>query len=309
MRIAAIDIGTNTVLMLVAERRGADVVAVEDHHEITRLGEGVDRTRALAPAAIERTCACLDRYAEIAKRLGVERAVVVGTSAMRDAKGGEAVRDHVRAKFGVDARVISGEEEARVTFVGALSGLGVRGPVRVFDIGGGSTEIVAGAVGVESARVASAESFDVGSVRLTERHVRSDPPTAEELAAVRADVDRALAGVAPLAQGETLVGIAGTVTTLAAVALGLKSYDGARVHGHLLDRPVLAAVASRLAALPLEARRGVPGVHPKRADVIVAGAVIALAVVERTRAESLVVSDRGVRWGLAVAALEDSAKM
>ena len=199
MRVAAIDIGTNTVLLLVAESgSGGVLVAVEEHATITRLGKDVDRTRTLSPEAISRTNACLDRYAEIVRALGVERVAVVGTSAMRDARGGEAVRAHVRAKLGVDARVISGEEEARVSFAGAISGLGYdSGTERaVFDIGGGSTEVV---LGTPPGTIRYAQSFDIGSVRLTERHVKSDPPTVAELHAVLTDARAAFAAVPPLA--------------------------------------------------------------------------------------------------------------
>lgn len=312
MRVAAVDIGTNTVLLLVAERSDGDspghgrreLVAVEEHATITRLGEGVDRTRTLHPDAIARTNACLDRYGEIVRRLGVSRVDVVGTSAMRDARGGDEVRRCAREALGVDARVISGDEEARLTFAGALSGLGLdakAGEIAVFDIGGGSTEIVRGTLD-EAGRVnaiAYAHSFDVGSVRMTERHVKGDPPTTSERDAIRADLDDALASAPRLLPGDVPVGIAGTMTTLAAVAMGMDAYDGARVHGHTMTRDELAAVVERLAGMPLALRRALPGLEPKRADVIVAGGLVALAVLDRLGAESVRISDRGVRWGLA----------
>ncbi len=317
MRVAAIDIGTNTVLLLVAEKREGTLVAVEEHATITRLGEGVDRTRALAPAAIERTNACLDRYAEIVKRLGVARTAVVGTSAMRDAGGGDAVRAHVKERFGVDARTISGDEEARLTFAGALSGIAKKAKsdhVVVFDIGGGSTEVVHG--NRETRRIAYAHSFDVGSVRLTERHVKNDPPTKAELDEVRRAAARAFAAVPtldvvdPASPGDARlrrivdtdappVGIAGTMTTLAAVSLGMERYDGARVHGLELRAAEVERVVAELARVPLEERKRIAGMEPKRADVIVAGGLVALAFLARVGAESVVISDRGVRWGLA----------
>jgi exopolyphosphatase/guanosine-5'-triphosphate,3'-diphosphate pyrophosphatase len=299
-RVASIDIGTNTVLLLVAEKREGILVPVEEHATITRLGENVDKTRVLAPAAIERTNAALDRYAEIVQRLGAERVAVVGTSAMRDAGGGEAVRAHVKARFGVDARTISGDEEARLTFAGALSGIPVEKTgedVVVFDIGGGSTEVVRGARSTRA--LAYAHSFDVGSVRLTERHVKSDPPSAAEQDAVRRAVAEELRAVPDGTKKETVVGIAGTVTTLAAVSLGMTTYDGARVHGLRLPTAELARVTAELARVPLAERKSVAGMEPKRADVIVAGGLIALAFLERVGAAELVVSDRGVRWGLA----------
>lgn len=305
MRVAAIDIGTNTVLLLVAEKRddGA-IVAVAERAQITRLGEGVDRARSLAPAAVERTLACLADYAREIATLGCERVDAVGTSAMRDAAGGEAFVARAGELLGARPRTISGDEEARLTFAGALSGLEVAGPVVVFDVGGGSTEIVRGeARAGASGRVESAVSLDVGSVRLTERHVRSDPPTPAELDDARAAVDVALAGLAPPPPGTPLVGIAGTVTTLAAVARGVAPYDGARVHGARLPAAEVVACARRLAALRLAERREVRGLDPKRADVIPAGGAIVEALLAWSRSPELVVSDRGVRWGLALASL------
>ncbi len=300
MKVAAIDIGTNTTLLLVAETDDRGVLSsIREEATITRLGEGVDLARKLAPAAIERTNACLSAYAEIVRELGAERVGVVGTSAMRDAGGGEEVRAKVRELFGVDARTISGDEEARLTFRGALSGLDVSAAA-VFDIGGGSTEIVIGEGGAP--RVS--HSFDVGSVRLTERHVRSDPPTRAEMDAVTRAVRDAFATRPDLwkdahAVKSPPVGIAGTVTTLAAVALGMETYDGARVHGHMMSTAEVRAVVERLAAAPLGERRKIRGLEPKRADVIVAGGLIVLATLEAFGASSLRVSDRGVRWGLA----------
>ena len=301
MRVAAIDIGTNTVLLLVAERRGGKLVAVEEHATITRLGQGVDKTRALAPEAVQRTNTCLDRYAEITKALGVERVDVVGTSAMRDAGGGDAVRDHVNAAFGVEARTISGDEEARLTFAGAISGLTLpeagADRVVVFDIGGGSTEVVDGDVVTHA--ITFAKSYDVGSVRLTERHVCSDPPDRADRDAVAKAASEAFASIPEAARGAPVVGIAGTVTTLAAVSLAMATYDGARIHGSTLTLAELERVVDMLARVPLAERKTIVGLEPKRADVIVAGGLIAIALLRNVGATSFVVSDRGVRWGLA----------
>ncbi len=302
MRVAAIDIGTNTVLLLVAERDASGVLrAVREEATITRLGEGVDKSRVLRPEAIARTAACLERYAAITRALSVTQVAVVGTSAMRDAGGGDEVRATVRAAFGVEARTISGDEEARMTFRGALSGLGVEsGEVAVFDIGGGSTEIVIGTAPAGAAQaIRYARSFDVGSVRMTERHVASDPPTADELRALREAVREALREVPRPRAGAPIVGIAGTVTTLVAVHLGLMPYDGARVHGYALPVAELDALATRLAGMPLSERRALAGLEPKRADVIVAGAIVVSEVARALGATGIVASDRGVRWGLA----------
>ncbi|WP_437691298.1 Ppx/GppA phosphatase family protein [Sorangium sp. So ce176] len=305
MSVAAIDIGTNSVLLLVAERRGGELVALAERATITRLGQGVDAARALAPEAVERTLACLARYGEEIRSLGVERVDAVGTSAMRDAAGGEAFIARARDLIGVAPRVISGPEEAELTYAGALTGLNLpaRGPRIVFDVGGGSTEIIVGDAG---GTVERAVSLDVGSVRLTERHIRADPPAEAELEAVRADARAALATVpaGPLSGAPTLVGVAGTVTTLAALVRDVAPYDGARVHGAQVAGAEVVAITSRLAALPLAARRQLPALEPARADVIVAGSVLIeeiLAWASRAAGApvDLIASDRGVRWGLA----------
>jgi exopolyphosphatase/guanosine-5'-triphosphate,3'-diphosphate pyrophosphatase len=302
MRVATIDIGTNTVLLLVAElgKDGA-LTAFEERATITRLGEGVDQRRSLSPAAIERTNECLSAYATAIRAAGAERIAVVGTSAMRDAKGGDEVRAHVARVLGVEARVISGDEEARLTFAGAVSGLGLpAGEITVFDIGGGSTEVVLGRVDARGAptEISFARSFDIGSVRLTERHVKNDPPTPAELNALRLAADAEFAELVPVGD-RPVVGIAGTMTTLAAVSLAMATYDGAAVHGHIMLRREIEHVVRDLAAKPLSERKSVIGLEPKRADVIVAGGTIAAVLLERLAAGRVRISDRGVRWGLA----------
>jgi exopolyphosphatase/guanosine-5'-triphosphate,3'-diphosphate pyrophosphatase len=320
MRVAAVDIGTNSVLLLVAERRGRDLVALVERATITRLGQGVDATRSLAPEAALRTLACLARYGEEIRALGAERVDAVGTSAMRDAAGGGAFIARARELLGVAPRVISGDEEAALTFAGALTGLALPPASRiVFDLGGGSTEII---VGAPTGEVERAVSLDVGSVRLTERYIRSDPPSASELDAVRLAARAALAGAppppavgalaheAPPASSPpsnprpVLVGVAGTVTTLAALVREVVPYDGARVHGARLTYPEVASATARLAALPLAERRRLPALDPARADVLVAGSVLveeilAWAAGPDTPPAELIASDRGVRWGLA----------
>lgn len=295
--VATIDIGTNSVLLLVARIDDRELVPVEERATITRLGEGVDKTRALSAEAVERTLACLEAYARAIEEHGAGRVDVVGTSAMRDARGSESFRTRARELLGVEPRVISGDEEARLTFRGGQSGITVpEGPVVVFDIGGGSTELIRG----ERLEQRSAISLDVGSVRLTERHVRSDPPTSEEIARVVKDIDEALdrAGATALEQA-ALVGVAGTVTTLAAIALNVEPYDAARIHGAKLTAAQIDGVVDKLVSVPLAARVGLPGLSPKRADVIVAGAKICQRIVQRAGAKEIIVSDRGVRWGLA----------
>jgi exopolyphosphatase/guanosine-5'-triphosphate,3'-diphosphate pyrophosphatase len=302
MRVATIDIGTNTVLLLVAERDEKGTLrALTERAEITRLGQGVDRTKRLLPEAVERTAACLQRYAREVAAAKVDRVTVVGTSAMRDAQGGDRLIELVRAAFAVDVRVLSGDEEARVTFRGALHGLGVDagGAAAVFDIGGGSTEIIVGRLRDGRLEARFLKSFDVGSVRLTERLVTTDPPSPGEMAAVDAALRETFALVPPLPEGVVPVGVAGTMTTLAAVAIEMATYDGSRVHGLTLETAHLSRVAARLATCTLDERRRLAGMEPKRADVIVAGARIALALLRHWNAPRVLVSDGGVRWGLA----------
>lgn len=302
-RAAAIDVGTNSVLLTIALATPEGPFAELERATITRLGEGVDRTRRLSPGAEARTLECLEAYAELLGERNVDAVALVGTSALRDAAGGEHFMQRAREIVGAELEVISGRREAELTFRGSMSGITVSGPVTVFDVGGGSTEVIHGRVelgdgGSRSLHIEHAESLDVGSVRLTERHVTSDPPTAPELAAVAAHV-RGLLGALPQApQPSTLLGVAGTLTTLAALDQGLVTYEAERVHGSHLRSEALDQLVQRLAALPLAQRQALPGLEPRRADVIVAGAVLAREILRWAGAAETLVSDRGVRWGL-----------
>ncbi len=299
-RLAAIDIGTNSVLLLIAERseHTGQVVAVVERATVTRLGEGVDRSGALAPAACERTLACLQRYAEEIRSHGVGQVRAVGTSALRDATGGEAFLDAAEAVLGVRPEVISGEREAELTFAGSLSGLDVSGSVLVFDVGGGSTEFISGSVLDGTPTLERGVSLDIGSVRLFERHITTDPPSLLELERVRADIRAALSALERPTAQHRLVGVAGTVTTLAALQLELATYDADQLHGARLNAEVLHALRDRLIQLPLQQRQGLAGMEPKRADVIVVGALLVTEVIAWSGAAELTVSARGVRWGL-----------
>jgi len=300
VRVATLDIGTNSVLLLIAETGPNGLVPRFERATITRLGEGVDRTRRLAPAARERTLACIEEYAREIAAHGVTRAAAVGTSALRDADGGADFTAELARVLGFTPRVIDGRREAELTFRGALSGLTLAdGPVSVFDVGGGSTEIVEGTLAQGRAEVGSAGSLDIGSVRLFERHVTSDPPRNDEMARVDADIASALATAPPPVAGSTLVGVAGTVTTLASIALELDVYDPARVHGARLTLTSVTELSDKLARLSLAERRRLTGLDPRRADVIVVGAAIVRAVMRARSQTELVVSDRGVRYGLA----------
>ncbi len=303
-RVAAIDIGTNTALMLVAEHRDGVVVAVEDHATITRLGKGVDRTRRLDDEAVARTLEVLRGYATRARALGVAATAAVATSATRDSLNGEEFRRAAAELLGGPVEVASGEREALLTFRGALGGLGLRGGARVavIDVGGGSTELVVGRTeglaALIDASIAWSHSYDVGSVRMTERSVRHDPPTVQELETISRALDETFAAIScppsiasPL---DAVVAIAGTATTYAAIDLELADYAKAPPHGHRLDGLIV-----RLARLPLDERRGVVGLDAARADVIVAGGLTLRAAATRFECNELIVSDRGVRWGLA----------
>jgi len=304
-RLATIDVGTNTVLLLVAERRGAALVPVCERSEITRLGRGVDASGRLDPAAIAATVAVLADFAREARALGAAEIACVATSAARDAANGEEFFRAARAAAGVSPEIIGGEEEARLVYASARRDFaprrapGERTPalLAVLDVGGGSTEFIVGDREVPDVRT----SLQVGAVRLTERHVRGDPPSASEIAAVREGARTALAPLSAWAgqvRAARLVGVAGTVTTLAAVEQALPSYDPERVHGSTLGLGQIEALASRLAGMTVRERAALPGMEPKRADVIVAGALVVAEAMRATGFDELTVSDRGVRWGL-----------
>lgn len=282
-RVAAIDCGTNTIRLLVADVVENRLDEVTREAVIVRLGQGVDRTGELAPAPLARTLEQTRRYAATCEKLGVQAVRYVATSATRDARNREQFAAGVRDAIGVDPEVVTGDEEAALSFRGAVGVLGARypGPFLVVDLGGGSTELVLG----ESAPRA-AVSMDVGSVRLTERHLHSDPPTADEVAAARADVAAALdaaAGVVPLAETATLVGLAGTITTVTAHVLGLPAYDRTRIDAAALPVDAVLAACDDLLCRPRAARAALGFMHPGRVDVIGAGALVWHDVVARVR--------------------------
>jgi exopolyphosphatase / guanosine-5'-triphosphate,3'-diphosphate pyrophosphatase len=301
MRVAAIDLGTNTLLLTIAD----DDRVVEERAEIVRLGEGLDKIGRLGDAAIARTLDMMREYAARIGELGCDRVLAVATEAVRKAANGAefvAAATAVLQPVGGRLEVIDGEREARLCWRAvAASFPQLAGPRTVLDIGGGSTELLVGEREVEGVI-----SLPIGSVRLTERLIAHDPPSADEQARLVAVVDEAL-GQAPAPRG-TLVGIAGTVTTLAAMAQALPTYDGARVHGSTLSRQTVDDLVARLAATPLADKRRTPGLDPKRADVIYAGAVILARVMARAGADECLVSDRGIRWGLIDEALHPSAQ-
>jgi len=295
-RFATIDIGTNSVLLLVADR-DADgrFTPVVERAELTRLGRGVDRTRELSREGIDATLEAVRAFSDEARALGAEGLAISATSAARDARNGRDFLDEARARAGVEVEIIGGDHEARLTWRAVVQDFGGTTPLCVIDIGGGSTEYIHGTA---AGHRTYERSLDIGSVRLTERFMPSDPPSPEELTHVLRHLSEALAQLPPPPPGARVIGVAGTVTTLQSVALGLEPYDASRIHGSALSLATLASLTQRLAALPLEERRALPGLQPKRADVIVAGALILLASMQHLGATELLVGDRGVRWGL-----------
>lgn len=295
-RYAAIDVGTNSVLLLVAERQAdGRFTAVEERSEITRLGKGVDQTRTLSPEALETTLKVLERFAQEARDLGAKGIVATATSAARDATNGQVFLEGARARAGLEVEIISGDEEARLSFASAFSDFGGERPLVVLDIGGGSTEFIYGGV---TGELTFRRSFDVGSVRLTERQVKADPPAQAELEAIDVLLAQTFAGLPTPPAGFKMIGVAGTVTTLCAVARRVEPYDPTLIHGATLELEEIDAALTRLASLPTSLRKTVPGLQPKRADVIVAGGLIFRAAMHALKVTEVTVSDRGLRWGL-----------
>jgi exopolyphosphatase/guanosine-5'-triphosphate,3'-diphosphate pyrophosphatase len=289
MRVGVVDLGTNSTRLLVADVADGHVEEVARRTEITRLGEGVDERRKLLPLPIARVRNVLSGYRRELERLGAERVLAIGTSAIRDAENGDAFLGEIEWSYGFKTRLLSGEKEAELTRRGVANGRVLGDETVVLDVGGGSTELIT---------AHERTSLDLGCVRLTERYLRADPPTAEELAAAARAVREALPALEP----EDAVGVAGTITTLAALELG--RYDPEQVHGHRLSREEVEAQLERLASVPLAERRELPGLEPERAPVIVAGAVIVREVLDRYELDGLEVSERDILHGAALAAAE-----
>jgi exopolyphosphatase/guanosine-5'-triphosphate,3'-diphosphate pyrophosphatase len=308
-RVAAVDCGTNSIRLLVAEvdPRTGTLADLDRRMEIVRLGQGVDDTGRFSRAALDRTFAALTRYATRIRELGAARVRMVATSATRDAANRADFVRGVEDILGVAPEVVSGDEEAALSFAGVaseLGGIGAAEPYLVVDIGGGSTEFVLGpADGVKAAR-----SVDIGCVRMTERHFRgADPPTAAQVAAARADIDAGIdlaARSVPLAEARTLAGLAGTVTTIAGIALGLPAYDAAAIHLSRIRAAAVRGVAERLLGMTHAERAAIPVMHPGRVDVIGAGALILAAIVDRLAVHEVVVSEHDILDGIALSIAE-----
>jgi exopolyphosphatase/guanosine-5'-triphosphate,3'-diphosphate pyrophosphatase len=299
-RVAAIDCGTNSIRLLISDCVAGQLTDVVRRMEIVRLGQGVDRTGRLAPEALERTRVALASYAAQVAEFGASQVRMVATSATRDASNADDFRVMVKETLGVEPEVVTGDEEARLSFTGAVRGLSAEAPYLVVDIGGGSTEFVVG-----SSTVDAAISVDIGCVRMTERHLHTNPPTPAEIEAATADitgaVDRALAAVDGT-RAATLVGLAGSVTTVAAIALGLTEYQPERIHHARVSYEDVAAVTARMLASTTEQRLAIPVMHPGRADVIAAGALVLRVIMERSGMSSVVASEHdildGIAWSL-----------
>jgi exopolyphosphatase / guanosine-5'-triphosphate,3'-diphosphate pyrophosphatase len=298
-RVGVVDLGTNSTRLLVAEIEDDRVHELERRLTITRLGEGVDGRRLLLPTAIARVRNALTDYRRTLDARGAERRLAVATSAVREAENGEAFLGEVEWSYGFDTRLLSGDEEARMTFKGVFAGRDVADGTLVIDVGGGSTELVLGGPG----GVAWHISFALGCVRLTERFLRSDPPTADELEACRNHIRALLAEHVPdEARPTRAVGVAGTVTTLATLSLELDEEDPALVHGHTMSTGWIAAEAERLGALPVAAVRENRGIHPDRAPVIVAGTVVVAETLRHFGLSELEVSEQDLMHGAALEA-------
>jgi exopolyphosphatase/guanosine-5'-triphosphate,3'-diphosphate pyrophosphatase len=301
-RVAAIDCGTNSIRLLVADVADGALTDLAREMRVVRLGQDVDRTGRLAPEAIERTVDALRDYTGTLRELGAGSVRMVATSATRDAANRQEFVDAVVDVLGVEPDVVSGDEEAALSFAGATGGLPAeQGPFLVVDIGGGSTEFVLGTTAPTAAL-----SVDVGCVRLTERHLRDDPPTAAQVAAAEDDLDLVLAQVesgVPVDTARTLVGVAGSVTTVAAIALGLDRYDPTRIHHSRISREVVRATTDRLLAMTRTERAALPVMHPGRVDVIGAGALVLATAMDRWQLDEVLVSEHDILDGIALSAV------
>jgi exopolyphosphatase/guanosine-5'-triphosphate,3'-diphosphate pyrophosphatase len=303
MRIAVVDLGTNSTRLLVADVRDGRLTELDRRTNVTRLGEGVDATGRLADAAMERVFGALTGYRQAVDHHGAERVVAVATSAVRDSANGERFRAELRERFGIDARTISGDEEARLTFLGATTGRPAGGRTVVIDIGGGSTELVVGSPGEPPEFHVSTQA---GSVRQTERHLPSDPVPDGELAELRDEVREIATAAVPedvRAGAEHGIAVAGTATSLAAIDQRLDPYDPERVDGYELTLEAVERMLRELAALPLDERRSVPGLHPDRAPTIVGGAAILAESMRAFGLDAVETSEADILHGAALTAV------
>jgi exopolyphosphatase/guanosine-5'-triphosphate,3'-diphosphate pyrophosphatase len=304
MTLSVIDIGTNTILMVTAAvEPDGSIVVLGDEHEIARLGKGVDAARMITPETFDRVAEYLNRYVEVATSLGSERIIAFGTSALRDARNNGEFIAAMYARTGLTIRILSGEDEARQTYLGAFFGMHLRAHRRgVLDIGGGSTEIAYG----DSRRVEKSISLDIGAVRVTERFLKGLPAEKKRIDEAREFVRGELAACFDIPEKTLVVGVAGTVTTLGAISIGQSDFKAEELNRVRLGGESIAEMAERLPGLTLDQVIAIPGVHPGRADVLPAGAIILDEFMKRQRLKEIVVSTRGVRYGVLMEAIHDS---
>jgi len=304
-RVSAIDIGTNTILMLIADIDSTgEIHVVRDEHVIARLGKGVDEHRMILPETFERVAGYLSEYKRIHRAEHSQQMIACGTSALRDAANRKEFLDFVHARLGIDISILSGDEEAELTYIGSVSEFVRPSQAQrfvVLDIGGGSTEIVVG----EELTVKSKSSLDIGSVRLTERFLKTSPPLPGAIEAAKEYVrDRVRSG--PVAvEGTQCIGVAGTLTTLAAIDLQLSTYERMKVSGHILTLDVIQKIFDRLKGRRLEELKAIPQILPQRADIILAGILILIELMKRLGVDTIAASDRGLRYGVLMKAADE----
>jgi exopolyphosphatase/guanosine-5'-triphosphate,3'-diphosphate pyrophosphatase len=302
MKIASIDIGTNTILMLIAETEGPRISRImRDEHAIARLGKGVDRDRCILPETFQRVLRYIESYRKIASKESVQTIVACGTSALRDAANRDEFIEFIFKRSGIKIRILSGEEEAAMTYSGALWGFPDSGSIRgVLDIGGGSTELIFGRERI----IEKGKSIDIGSVRLTERILRKSPPDPEALMTAREYVRNQLKLFPPMVPDSALYGVAGTLTTLAALDQNLDGFNAEKIHGYRLRRENVDSIFERLQKLTLPELLNVPSMVPDRADIILGGILILQEVLRKLSAPEIFVSTQGLRYGILLDAIK-----
>ncbi|HWA54804.1 MAG TPA: Ppx/GppA phosphatase family protein [Solirubrobacterales bacterium] len=302
-KVAVVDIGSNSTRLLIAEVTEGRVTEVERQSRVTRLGRGVDLSGQLSAEAIEAACEAIADYVAICREAGVDRIEAIATSAVRDASNGSAFVAELRERFALSARVLDGEEEARLTYLGATCEHTPAEPTLVIDIGGGSTELIVGS----GEEISFHTSLQAGVVRHSERHITNDPPSTTELEALAGDVrgliEGAIADGGPDARATAGIAVAGTPTSLASIEIGLEPYDPKQVHGHTLALPSIQRQLSKLASAPLSKRVEIVGLHPDRAPNIVAGVVILVEAMRAFDLENIEVSEHDILYGCAISSV------
>jgi exopolyphosphatase/guanosine-5'-triphosphate,3'-diphosphate pyrophosphatase len=301
VRVAVVDIGTNSTRLLIGDVEGTGVTEIERRTTVTNMGRGVDHAGLICSDAVDDVCAVIADYKSRYEEMGAERVMAIATSAVRDAVNGDAFIAELRERFNLDARLLTGEEEANLTYLGATAHRPAGDSTLVFDIGGGSTELIIG----RGARVGFHTSLQAGTIRQSERHLTRDPPDPQELEDLAADVrnliERAVAAQSE-AKASRAIAVAGTPTSLAAIDQELEPYDPGRVHGYKLGLQRIQRMLSRLSSLPLAERLRVPGLHPGRAPTIVAGTVILVQVMRAFQIKEIEVSELDILHGSALSA-------